>query len=40
MIISATTLSILVYAALVVTIAAPVILLALFLLDMKRGQLW
>jgi hypothetical protein len=40
MIISATTLSILVYAALVVTIAAPVILLALFLLDMKREQLW
>lgn len=40
MIISASMFSILVYVALGITIAAPVILLALFLLDIKRGQIW
>lgn len=40
MIISSTALSILVSTALVVTIAAPFILLALFIRDRKKGQLW
>ncbi len=40
MTISATTLSILVMIALIVTMAAPVILLALFVKDRNKGQLW
>lgn len=40
MTISASSLSILVWAALIVTIAAPVILLVLFILDLKKRQLW
>lgn len=40
MIISATALSILVTTALVVTVLAPIILLALFIKDRKQGQLW
>jgi hypothetical protein len=40
MIISSTTLSILVITALVVTIVAPIILVALFIKDRSQGKLW
>lgn len=40
MIISSTALSILVTTALIVTVLAPVILLALFIRDKKQGKLW
>ena len=40
MIISAATLSFLISVALVVTIAAPLILLALFFRDWNKGDLW
>ena len=40
MIVSATTLSLLVISALLVTVAAPIILLALFIRDRNKGQLW
>ena len=40
MMMSATALSFLVTAALLVTVLAPVILIVLFLRDSKRGQLW
>lgn len=40
MIISAGTLSFLVGAALIATVVSPIILLALFIRDRSKGQLW
>jgi hypothetical protein len=40
MTISSTILSVLISTALVLTIAAPVLLLVLLILDWKKGQLW
>ena len=40
MIISVTALSILVMSALIVTMISPIVLLALFIRDRSKGQLW
>ena len=40
MTVSATTLAFLVTGALIITVAAPIILLALFIHDRSKGQLW
>lgn len=40
MILSASALALLVSAALLITVAAPIILLALFLDDRRKGQIW
>jgi len=40
MTISVTALSILVMGALIVTMISPIVLLALFIRDSKKGQLW